>query len=185
MGYEKDDDASLVRTFLAQNPSLVSESTRIQRPDSSRPSELICRLLETVHTLAAVEALALGNKLGISTSTLAPIISNAAGASESFKKVAPCIVAGDLLSGYTITQTRDMLVSASSSKLTSTRLTKSTERSHHPCSSAQLSPATRSYYIPTLATGCDLRPGWGRPSSTSQVMDNVRYFCQTLVYHLI
>ncbi|KAJ5409006.1 hypothetical protein N7509_002889 [Penicillium cosmopolitanum] len=109
MGYEKDDDASLVRTFLAQNPSLVSESTRIQSPDSSRPSELICRLLETVHTLAAVEALALGNKLGISTSTLAPIISNAAGASESFKKVAPCIVAGDPLSGYTITQTRDML----------------------------------------------------------------------------
>jgi 3-hydroxyisobutyrate dehydrogenase len=120
MGYEKDDDASLVRTFLAQTPSLVSEATHIQSPDGSRTSELICRLLETVHTLAAVEALALGNKLGISTSTLAPIISNAAGASESFKQVAPSIVAGDLLSGYTITQTRDMLVGSSSSKLIST-----------------------------------------------------------------
>ncbi|KAJ5343737.1 uncharacterized protein N7506_003561 [Penicillium brevicompactum] len=109
MGYEKDDDASLVRIFLAQTPSLVSEATTNQNPDSSRLYELLCRLLETVHTLAAVEALALGNKLGISSATLAPIISNAAGASDSFRKIAPRIVAGDFSSGYTITQTRDML----------------------------------------------------------------------------
>ncbi|CAG8415611.1 unnamed protein product [Penicillium salamii] len=109
MGYEKDDDASLVRIFLAQTPSLVSEARHIQSPESSHSSELICGLLETVHTLAAVEALALGNKLGISTSTLASIISNAAGASESFKKVATRIMAGDIVSGCTITQTRDTL----------------------------------------------------------------------------
>ncbi|CAI7642826.1 unnamed protein product [Penicillium crustosum] len=109
MGYEKDDDASLVRIFLAQSPSLVSEATHCQSPDNSRASELICQLLETVHTLAAVEALALGNKLGISTNTLTSIISNAAGASESFKRVASQILAGDLLSGYTITHTRNKL----------------------------------------------------------------------------
>jgi 3-hydroxyisobutyrate dehydrogenase len=81
---------------------------------------LICQLLETVHTLAAVEALALGKKLGISTKILTSIISNAAGASESFKKVASRILAGDLLSGYTITQTRNKLVGLSYSKLRST-----------------------------------------------------------------
>lgn len=120
MGYEKDDDASLVRIFLAQSPSLVSEATHCQSPDNARASELICQLLETVHTLAAVEALALGKKLGISTNTLTSIISNAAGASESFKKVASRILAGDLLSGYTITQTRNKLVGLSYSTLRST-----------------------------------------------------------------
>ncbi|CAG8230356.1 unnamed protein product [Penicillium salamii] len=109
IGYERDDDASLVRIFLAQTPSLVSEATHMRNPQSSHSSELICGLLETVHTLAAVEALALGNKLGIPTSTLSSIISNAAGASESFKKVATTIMAGDIVSGCTITQTRDML----------------------------------------------------------------------------
>ncbi|CRL17812.1 Fatty oxidation complex, alpha subunit FadB [Penicillium camemberti] len=109
LGYEKDDDASLVRIFLAQTPSLVSKATHCQSPENLRASELICQLLETVHTLAAVEALALGNKLGISTNTLTSIISNAAGASESFKKVASQILAGDLLSGCTITHTRNKL----------------------------------------------------------------------------
>ncbi|KAK4871414.1 hypothetical protein LT330_000651 [Penicillium expansum] len=109
MGYEKDDDASLVRIFIAQDPSLVSKATHCQGPDKSRASELICQLLETVHTLAAVEALALGSKLGISTNTLTSIISSAAGASESFKDVASKILAGDLSSGYTITQTRNKL----------------------------------------------------------------------------
>ncbi|KAJ5514162.1 hypothetical protein N7463_003714 [Penicillium fimorum] len=109
MGYEKDDDASLVRIFLTQTPSLVSEATHSQSSDNARESELIGHLLETVHTLAAVEALALGEKLGISTNILTSIISNAAGASESFKIVASRILAGDLSSGYTITQTRNKL----------------------------------------------------------------------------
>lgn len=120
MGYEKDDDASLVRIFIAQDPSLVSKATHCQGPDKSRASELICQLLETVHTLAAVEALALGSKLGISTNTLTSIISSAAGASESFKDVASKILAGDLSSGYTITQTRNKLVGRSSSEFRST-----------------------------------------------------------------
>ncbi|KAJ5960363.1 uncharacterized protein N7479_007513 [Penicillium vulpinum] len=109
MGYERDDDASLVRIFLAQTPSLVSEATHFQSPDNAHTSELICQLLETVHTLAAIEALALGQKLGISTGTLTSIISTAAGASESFKTVAPKILAGDLSSGYSITQARNKL----------------------------------------------------------------------------
>ncbi|OQE45864.1 hypothetical protein PENCOP_c001G06061 [Penicillium coprophilum] len=109
MGYGKDDDASLVRIFLAQTPSLVSEATHFQNSDNARASELICQLLETVHTLAAVEALALGEKLGLSINTLTSIISNAAGASESFKEVASMILAGDLSSGYTITRTRNKL----------------------------------------------------------------------------
>ncbi|CAG7924495.1 unnamed protein product [Penicillium olsonii] len=109
MGYEKDDDASLVRIFLGQTPSLVSEATRFQTLDDHHSTELICRLLETVHTLAAVEALAFGHKLGISVRTLTSIISNAAGASESFKKIAPMILAGDFSSGCTISETRDIL----------------------------------------------------------------------------
>ncbi|KAJ5925760.1 hypothetical protein N7454_007270 [Penicillium verhagenii] len=109
MGYEKEDDASLVRIFLAQSPSLVAEATLYQGPDIMHESETICQLMETVHTLAAVEALALGKKLELPTNTLVSIISNAAGASESFKKVASMILTGDSSSGYTITKTRDRL----------------------------------------------------------------------------
>jgi 3-hydroxyisobutyrate dehydrogenase len=72
--------------------------------------KLIHQLLVIVHTAAAIEAVALGINLGLPASELVSIISNAAGASESFKVVAPRIVIGDFASGFTIAQTRDTLV---------------------------------------------------------------------------
>jgi 3-hydroxyisobutyrate dehydrogenase len=112
VGYEMEDDAGLVRIFIPQNPSLVSIATKYQSHENNnvQVTELLCRMLEIVHTIAAVEALALGKKLGLSTSNLTSIISNAAGVSESFKRVASRILSGDSVSGCTIARTRSKLV---------------------------------------------------------------------------
>jgi 3-hydroxyisobutyrate dehydrogenase len=112
IGYEEQDDSGLVRIFLAQSPSLVSAATHYQSqaPENALAFELICQLLEIVHTLAAIEALALGHALGLSITNLVQVIANAAGASRSFKKV-PEILAGNELSKDTIKTLRDRLVS--------------------------------------------------------------------------
>lgn len=112
IGYDKEDDSGLVRIFLAQSPSLVSVATHnpSQTPDNAWASELICQLLEIVHTFAAIEALALGQALGLSISSLLQIIGNAAGASKSFKKVSEAL-GGTSASRDTVEHLRDKLVS--------------------------------------------------------------------------
>ena len=112
IGYEKEDDSGLVRIFLAQSPSLVSAAThnQSQTPDNIWASELICQLLEIVHTFAAIEALALGQALGLSISNLVQIIGTAAGASKSFNKISK-ILTGNSASRDTVEQLRDRIVS--------------------------------------------------------------------------
>lgn len=69
------------------------------------------RLLEIVHTAAAVEALALGKNIGLQLRDLVSIISTAAGASESFKMVSKRVLTSDFESGSSIAEDRDDLVS--------------------------------------------------------------------------
>ncbi|KAL2838467.1 NAD binding domain of 6-phosphogluconate dehydrogenase-domain-containing protein [Aspergillus pseudoustus] len=110
MGYDREDDAGVVRVFLPKSPSLVYSAARAATsPDDPRTFELIRCLLEIVHTVAAIEALALGDSLGLSTRDLVRIISNAAGASEAFKRASSRIMAGDSTSGPNISETRCML----------------------------------------------------------------------------
>ncbi|KAL3444846.1 hypothetical protein BJX65DRAFT_319732 [Aspergillus insuetus] len=110
MGYDREDDSGVVRVFLPGSTSLVSTSTQAARnADDLRMFDHVKTMLEIVHTVAAIEALALGDSLGLSATELVSIISNAAGASEAFRAVAPLVVAGDFNSGPTIAQTRDKL----------------------------------------------------------------------------
>lgn len=111
MGFDKDDDSGIVRTYLANNPSLVSIAKGNQKAQNNQTSNMLLRMLEIVHTAAAVEALALGQRIGLQLKDLVPIISTAAGSSESFKTVSQRILTGDFESGSSIREDRDDLVS--------------------------------------------------------------------------
>lgn len=93
--------------------SLVSKAThrKDHTADHERKSKLICQMLEIVHGVAAIEAIALGSKLGLSLKALKPIISDAAGASESFELVAATIMGQQSASPRTLIQSREILVS--------------------------------------------------------------------------
>ncbi|KAL2786770.1 NAD binding domain of 6-phosphogluconate dehydrogenase-domain-containing protein [Aspergillus keveii] len=111
MGYDREDDSGVVRVFAPKSPSLVSTLTQTARnPGDTKMFEHVKGMLEIVHTVAAIEALALGESLGLSVGELVSIIANAAGASEAFRAVAPLVVAGDFKSGPTIVETRERLV---------------------------------------------------------------------------
>ncbi|KAJ0417800.1 NAD binding domain of 6-phosphogluconate dehydrogenase-domain-containing protein [Aspergillus carlsbadensis] len=115
MGYDREDDSGVVRVFLPKSPPLVSTLSQTARdPDDATMFEQVKSMLEIVHTVAAIEALALGDSLGLSAGELVSIISNAAGASEAFRAVAPLVVVGDFSSGPTIAETREKLVSSRS-----------------------------------------------------------------------
>ncbi|KAL4874792.1 NAD binding domain of 6-phosphogluconate dehydrogenase-domain-containing protein [Aspergillus karnatakaensis] len=111
-GYDREDDSGIVRVFVPRTPSLVSNMAETARSDGENADTIssVKSLLEVVHTAAAVEALALANALGLSINSLVSIISNAAGASQSFKAVASKIVGGDFASGSCIAETRNKLV---------------------------------------------------------------------------
>ncbi|KAL5332151.1 putative 3-hydroxyisobutyrate dehydrogenase [Aspergillus crustosus] len=110
-GYDREDDSGVVRVFIPKQPSLVSDMTQAagDNSQSAELTSLVKTLLEVVHTAAAVEALALGCALGLSSRNLVSIISNAAGASQAFKTVAAKILDGNPTSGSLITETRDKL----------------------------------------------------------------------------
>ena len=112
MGFGKEDDAGLVRVFIPQKtPSLVASATQNQKKDSSdQHCGVICDLLQTVHTAAAVEAMGLAAKLKLSISQLISIISDAAGASNAFKAITAKIATKDFQSGGTILQSYNKLV---------------------------------------------------------------------------
>lgn len=112
-GYEKEDDSGLVRIFIPQDLSLVSKATHQEShaADHEQKSRLICHMLDIVHGVAAVEALCLGIKLGLSIKALNSMISNAAGASRSFEAVATAMMGQQSASIRTITQSRNILVS--------------------------------------------------------------------------
>jgi 3-hydroxyisobutyrate dehydrogenase len=112
MGYDREDDSGVVRVFIPDRPSLVSTSTQTARnPDDLGIFEHVKSMLEIVHTVAAIEALALGDSLELSARELVSIISNAAGASEAFRAVAPLVIGDGFSSGPTISETREKLVS--------------------------------------------------------------------------
>jgi 3-hydroxyisobutyrate dehydrogenase len=114
MGFAYEDDSGVVRTFSPREPSTVALSKlKLQNPSTTEYEDilLIHELLETVHTAAAVEALALGVKMGLRATDLVPIIANAAGSSESFSMMADKVVAGDFSTGKTITEGCTKLVS--------------------------------------------------------------------------
>jgi 3-hydroxyisobutyrate dehydrogenase len=114
MGFGYEDDSGVVRTFSPREPSTVALSKlKPQNPSTTGYEDilLIHELLETVHTAAAVEALALGMKMGLPATDLVPIIASAAGSSESFRTMADKILAGDFSTGKTITEGCTKLVS--------------------------------------------------------------------------
>ncbi|OJJ97408.1 hypothetical protein ASPACDRAFT_45499 [Aspergillus aculeatus ATCC 16872] len=113
-GYDKEDDSGLVRIFIPEDLLLVSEATyrKDRIADHDRKSKLICQMLEIVHGVAAIEAITLGSKLGLSLKALKPIISDAAGASKSFELVAATIMGQQSASLRTLTQARDILKQA-------------------------------------------------------------------------
>lgn len=107
MGFAYEDDSGVVRTFSPREPSTVALSKlKLQNPSTTKYEDirLIHELLETVHTAAAVEALALGAKMGLPAADLVPMIANAAGSSESFRTMADRLVSGDFSTGKTITE---------------------------------------------------------------------------------
>ncbi|QMW38874.1 hypothetical protein G4B11_002110 [Aspergillus flavus] len=113
-GYEKEDDSGLVRIFIPQDLSLISKAAHQEShaADHEHKSNLIIQMLDIVHGVAAVEALTLGVKLGLSIKALTSMISNAAGASRSFEVVATTMMGGQRTSIRTLAQSRDILQQA-------------------------------------------------------------------------
>ncbi|KAJ5093640.1 hypothetical protein N7456_009501 [Penicillium angulare] len=112
-GYEKEDDAGIVRIFIPHNLSLVSAAAQQQSHADDQPKyDLISHMLEIIHGVTAVEALALAIKLDLSIKSLAPIISNAAGTSRSFETVASRMMGKDSTNMRTLVQSRNILAKA-------------------------------------------------------------------------
>jgi hypothetical protein len=172
MGYEREDDSGVVRVFTPRIPALVSTSTQTaQSPDDVMMFEAVKSMLEIVHTVAAVEALALGNSLGLSAAELVSIISNAAGASDAFKAVAPLVVAGDFSSGPTIAETREKLVSYHSRLGIDITDLNVIERNSPSSKKAPLPPPPRRYSTYTLRPRNCPGSRRRRKHSTLQTMD--------------
>ncbi|XHF98769.1 hypothetical protein AWENTII_002307 [Aspergillus wentii] len=109
MGYGKEDDSGLVRVFCP-NGSVSASSEN----ENAVYIQAIHELLEIVHTFAAVEALALSQRIQLPLKELVSIISTAAGSSESFKRVAANMLDGDISTGAKIADSRAKLVRFSS-----------------------------------------------------------------------
>lgn len=92
-------------------------------------------MLDIVHGVAAVEALTLGVKLGLSIKALTSMISNAAGASRSFEVVAMTMMGGQRTSIRTLAQSRDILVRLFLIESLWSILIRNIAASHDPCSS--------------------------------------------------
>ncbi|PYI31326.1 putative 3-hydroxyisobutyrate dehydrogenase [Aspergillus indologenus CBS 114.80] len=159
-GYDKEDDSGLVRIFIPCDLSLVSTATHQKgyTSEHERKSKLICQMLEIVHGVAAVEALALGSKLGLSLNALNSIISNAAGASKSFKVVAAAMMGQQSVSPHTLIESRDTLVSIICLVYVWHLLTHGLEAGHSSRPGLQLSSPDHSYYAAAIAARCGSWP---------------------------
>jgi 3-hydroxyisobutyrate dehydrogenase len=115
-GLGREDDAGVVRAYLpVDSPSLIKDMT--SAPGSSedaRKTSIVLQLLEGIHLIAAVEALALARKCGLDVKYVYEIISNAAGTSRTFESRGPGLVDGSLQSPTALSQTISSLVSAAS-----------------------------------------------------------------------
>lgn len=118
-GLGQEDDAGLVRLFLADDPHLVARAAdrEVDHSNDKNMIPTLVQFLNIVHTLAAVEALALGQKLGLFIKSLSSIIGTAAGSSESFKRVSSDVLECDFTSGPMIAQMRDHMVCARSNNV--------------------------------------------------------------------
>ncbi|PYH85793.1 putative 3-hydroxyisobutyrate dehydrogenase [Aspergillus uvarum CBS 121591] len=159
-GYYKEDDSGLVRIFTSQGLSLVSTATHQKgyTSDHERKTKLICQMLEIVHGITAVEALALGSKLGLSLNALNSIISNAAGASKSFKVVAATMMGQQSTSTHTLIQSRDILVSIICLAPVWHLLIRSLEANHNSRPGLRLPSPNYSYIAAAIAARCGSWP---------------------------
>ena len=87
-GWGKEDDCVLVRLYLPERPDLVTQLV-IQSPSVGEPLVSvndIVDLMVGVHLAVMTEAMSFCEYLGIDTTMMFDVVSNAAGASSVFSK---------------------------------------------------------------------------------------------------
>ncbi|KAL8730122.1 MAG: hypothetical protein Q9181_004779 [Wetmoreana brouardii] len=86
-GWGKEDDCVTVRLYLPGNGNLVAQQAGASRTISTNVTlDTIRDLMIAVHTTAVSEAMSFCERLGIDTDLMFDIVSNAAGASNMFRK---------------------------------------------------------------------------------------------------
>ncbi|RDW74934.1 hypothetical protein BP6252_06076 [Coleophoma cylindrospora] len=108
------DDAQLTRVYLSQESDLVLKQAAdsYNSEDFDTKLQLVKQVLIGVHTVAAVEAMSFGVKVGLDTKTMYDIIKGAAGSSGIFVDRVPMILSGKWESKKTVGKALDELSEA-------------------------------------------------------------------------
>ncbi|KAA8574948.1 hypothetical protein MFRU_002g03990 [Monilinia fructicola] len=103
-GFGLEDDSGLVRAYIPTQPSLVFEQTTAATAVSGHDPrlKLVEDILSGVHLVAAIEAMAFGQAIGLDTEMLYDIVKGAAGASTIFVERVPALLSGKCTSKVTI-----------------------------------------------------------------------------------
>ncbi|APA09401.1 hypothetical protein SS1G_12199 [Sclerotinia sclerotiorum 1980 UF-70] len=102
-GFGLEDDSGLVRAYIPTQPSLVFEHTTAAAitPDDPR-LKLVEDILAGVHLVAATEAMAFAQAIGLDSKMLYDIVKGAAGASAMFVDRVPALLSGKCASNSSI-----------------------------------------------------------------------------------
>ncbi|ESZ97287.1 hypothetical protein SBOR_2315 [Sclerotinia borealis F-4128] len=112
-GFGLDDDSGLVRAYIPTQPSLVFEQTTAAAISTDDPRlKLVEDVLAGVHLVAATEAMAFGQTIGLDPEMLYDIVKGAAGASAMFVDRVPALLSGKCTSKVTIDNVIDRLNTA-------------------------------------------------------------------------
>jgi len=118
-GYGAEDDAGLVKVYLPEDHNLVLEQTSAATTSSKDISklELVAQLMAAVHLVSAMEATALGAKVGLESKQLFDICVGAAGTSFMYKDRIPQLLSGKWTSKKTVDEViADLTVSVNAAQ---------------------------------------------------------------------
>lgn len=111
-GFGLDDDSGLVRAYIPTQPSLVFDQTTTSTTSADDTKlKLVEDILAGVHLVAAVEAMAFGQAIGLDTEMLYDVVKGAAGASAMFVDRVPALLSGKCTSKSSIHDVIARLVS--------------------------------------------------------------------------
>ena len=99
LGFERHDDAGMVRTYYSHAISKAHESSRLSPEEESETVNLTIKLLKAIHLWAAAEAMAFAKQLGINLGQFYKLCIDAAGSTVQFKEVGLAMT--DVLQGST------------------------------------------------------------------------------------
>jgi 3-hydroxyisobutyrate dehydrogenase len=92
LGFEKHDDAGMVRTYYTHPISKVPEWSQPGAEEEAKAIELTVTLLKAIHLWAAAEAIAFAKYLNIDLDQFYELCKDAAGGSVMFRTVGPAMM---------------------------------------------------------------------------------------------